>query len=524
MHKNCSCKHPYRCFGPPCSCILSIKLSLTKINSMASTSTDLNEPETFDVFIIGAGISGINCAYRLMKQQPSTSFVMLDARDSFGGVWDQFRYPGVRSDSQVYTYGLAWHRWPSMNPIAQGSEIMDYLQDAVAKHRISDHIRFRHKVSGVDWSSKHQEWAVTATATDRQGRQQSRSYYAHWIVIGAGLFDYESPIKPDIPGLDTFKGQVIHPQNWPRDFPYANQKLALIGSGATAVSLLPAIAKEAGQVTMIQRSPTYVVARPCRETTTWVPRGLLLTWRWLYYMIYSYLLVLLSQRFPNVVRNSVTQEAAKELPAHVPVDPHFTPRYDPWRQRLCLDPNAAFFRAFHRPNVRLITQEIAVVTEHGIRMHGGETVDADIIITATGHRMVLGGNIGMHVDGRDVSWVGRFVWNGCMLDGVPNLMFVLGYTNNSWTLGADNTAMYLIRLMSYMKRKGARTAVPRVPKSVATEAPQSIWQLDSTYAREAQGRLPVCGSTGPWKPKNRPPLDWLYARWGNTTEDLEFSM
>ncbi|KAK7917290.1 hypothetical protein PG985_010898 [Apiospora marii] len=490
---------------------------------MSDTSPDLNNPETFDVIIIGAGFAGINCAYRLMKQQPGSSFVILDARDDIGGVWDQFRYPGVRSDSQVYTYGLAWHRWPFTKPIAQGTEIMEYLHDAVSKHRIDDHIRFRHKVSGVDWSSKRQEWTVTAA--NRQGlQQQPKRYLARWIIMGTGYVDYESPIKPDIPGLSTFQGRVIHPQNWPRDFPYANQKLALIGSGATAVSLLPAIAKEAGQVTMIQRSPTYVAARPSWEATTRVPRGLLLAWRWLYNMINPYLLVLFSQRFPNVVRDRLAQEALKELPAHVPVDPHFTPRYDPWRQRLCLDPNAAFFHSFHRPSVRLITGEIAAVTEQGIRMRGGEAVDADIIITATGHRMVLGGNIDIRVDGKDIAWCGRFVWNGCMLDGVPNMMFMLGYTNNSWTLGTDNTAMYLVRLMSYMQSKGARSAVPRVPEAVATGAPQSIWQLDSTYVREAKGRLPVCGNTGPWKPKNRPPIDWLYARWGNATADLEFSM
>ncbi|KAK8102613.1 monooxygenase flavin-binding family protein-like protein [Apiospora sp. TS-2023a] len=435
---------------------------------MSNANPDLNTPETFDVVIIGAGFAGINCAYRLLKQQPGTSFVILDGRDSIGGVWDQFRYPGVRSDSQVYTYGLAWHRWPFTKPIAEGSEIMEYLHDAVSKHRIENHIRFRHKVSGVDWSSERQEWAVTAAATDYQGQErQSRRYLARWIIMGTGYVDYESPIDPDIPGLDTFKGRVVHPQNWPRDFSYANQKLALIGSGAR---------------------PTSPHDRARRR------------------------------------RRGLTKDAAKELPAHVPVDPHFTPRYDPWRQRLCLDPNAAFFKAFHRPNVRLITGEIAAVADHGIRMRDGETVDADVIITATGHRMVLGGNIDIQVDGKDIAWGGRFVWNGCMLDRVPNLMFMLGYTNNSWTLGSDNTAMYLVRLMSYMRRKGVRSAVPRVPESVATRGTQSIWQLESTYVREAQGRLPVCGNTGPWKPKNRPPIDWLYARWGSATADLEFSM
>ncbi|KAK8071137.1 hypothetical protein PG997_011340 [Apiospora hydei] len=488
---------------------------------MSAIKPDPNDPEFFDVVIVGAGLSGINCAYRLMKQQPGTSFVILDGRDSIGGVWDQFRYPGVRSDSQIYTYGLSWHRWPFTKPIAEGSEIMEYLHDAVSKYHIDDHVRFRHKVSKIDWSSQRQEWRVTA---DHQG--QPRRYLARWIIMGTGYVDYESPIEPDIPGLDNFKGRVVHPQSWPEGFHYANQRMALIGSGATAVSLLPAIAKEAGQVTMVQRSPTYVVASPSQSDRTpfWLPQGLFLAWRWLYWLIRPYLLVLLANRYPNFVRQGLTAGAAKELPANVPVDPHFTPRYDPWRQRICLDPNAAFFKAFHRPNVSLITGEIAAVTDHGIRMRDGETMDLDVIITATGHRMVLGGRIDIRVDGKNLGWGGRFVWNGCMLDGVPNMMFMLGYTNHSWSLGSDNTAMYLVRLMSHMKRLGARSAVPRVPEAVATRGTQSIWQLDSTYVREVKGRLPVCGNAGPWKPKNRPPIDWLYARWGNTTADLEFSM
>ncbi|KAK8073595.1 Cyclohexanone monooxygenase [Apiospora phragmitis] len=465
---------------------------------MSATKADPNNSESFDVIIVGAGISGINCAYRLMKQQPDASFVILDGRDSIGGVWDQFRYPGVRSDSQIYTYGLAWHRWPFTKPIAQGSEIMEYLHDAVSKYHIDDHVRFQHKVSRVDWSSQRQEWGVTA-----DGQGQHRRYLARWIIIGTGYVDYESPLAPDIPGLDKFKGRIVHPQLWPQNFYYAGQRLALIGSGATAVSLLPAIAKEAGHVTMIQRSPTYVAARPCQDddTLTWLPLAI-----------------------PMWFGTVSPGPRQRKLPANVPVDPHFTPRYDPWRQRLCLDPNGAFYQAFHRPNVRLITGDIDTVTEHGIRMRSGETVESDVIVTATGHRMVLGGSIEIQVDGKQRAWGGRFAWNGCMLDGVPNMMFMLGYTNNSWTVGADNTAMYLVRLMSYMKRQGAMSVVPRVPEAVAAHGTRSIWQLESTYVREAERRLPVCGNTGPWKPKNRPPIDWLYARWGNITADLDFSM
>ncbi|KAK7990077.1 hypothetical protein PG989_010392 [Apiospora arundinis] len=489
---------------------------------MDATYPDPKGQESFDVVIIGAGIAGINCAYRLMKHQPGARFVILEGRDTIGGVWDQFRYPGVRSDSDIYTYGFTWHDWPFTKPIADGREIRDYLHDAVYDNHINDHIRLRHKVYKADWSSKCQDWKVTAV--DHQG--QTKRSLARWLVLGTGYIDYQSPLERIIPGLDKFQGRIIHPQFWPADFRYTNQRMALIGSGATAVSMLPAIAKHAGQVTMIQRSPTYIGARPSRNGEyRLVPHRLLVVWSWLYWFMRTYLFVLLSQRFPDMVRKAITDKAAKELPADIPVYPHFTPKYDPWRQRVCLDSNREFFNALHRPNVQLITGEIAAVTDHGIRMRDGQTVDCDVIVTATGHRMRLGGKIDIQVDGRTLKWGERFVWNGAMLDGVPNMVFMLGYATHSWTLGTDNAAMYLVRLLGYMKRKGARSAVPRVPKSaVMRGGTQRVCQLESTYIREAGPWLPVCGSTGPWKPKTQPPIDWFSARWGNISTDLNFTV
>ncbi|KAK6841049.1 hypothetical protein PG987_001909 [Apiospora arundinis] len=471
---------------------------------MDGTHPDSKGQESFDVVIIGAGIAGINCAYRLMKHQPGARFVILEGRDTIGGVWDQFRYPGVRSDSDIYT------------------EIRDYLHDAVYDNHINDHIRLRHKIYKADWSSKCQDWKVTAV--DHQG--QTKRFLARWLVLGTGYIDYQSTLEPSIPGLDKFQGRIIHPQFWPADFQYKNQRMALIGSGATAVSMLPAIAKHVGQVTMIQRSPTYIGARPSRNGEyRLVPHQLLVVWRWLYWFMRTYLFVLLSQRFPDMVRKAITDKAAKALPADIPVYPHFTPRYDPWRQRVCLDSNGKFFQALHRPNVHLITGEIAAVTDHGIRMRDGQTVDCDVIVTATGHRMRLGGKIDIQVDGRILKWGERFVWNGAMLDGVPNMVFMLGYATHSWTLGTDNAAMYLVRLLGYMKRKGARSAVPRVPESaVRRGGTQRVCQLESTYIREAGPWLPVCGSTGPWKPKTQPPIDWFSARWGNISTDLDFTV
>ncbi|KAI0387176.1 putative flavin-binding monooxygenase [Hypomontagnella monticulosa] len=477
------------------------------------------ETESFDVIIVGAGISGINCAYRLQTELPRVKFAILEGRDRIGGTWDLHKFPGLRCDSDINCLGFEWHRWTFDHPIASGSEILEYLSDAVSTHHLDRYIRFRHKVLSTNWSTPGQHWNVVAV----DHNEKHKRFRARWIVLGTGYYDYDTSPRPDIPGLDNFKGKIIHPQFWPQGFDYANKKIAVVGSGATAISLLPVLAKTAAQVTIVQRSPTYITTVP---NTSWLhdylPRPLVRAWRRMWSLWIPYFVVLLCQNVPGFMREGLRKKTAQFLPKGIDVETHFSPRYNPWEQRLCLDPDAAFLKSLHRPNVHLITDKIETVTSNGIKMRDGQVVDADILVTATGFRMLLGGKIDIKVDDQPISWGRRFVWNGSMLDAVPNLMFMFGYTNHAWTLGADDTAIVLTRLWKYMERNSAKSAVPRVSEK-ATVGTHRLWQLSSTYVAEAEERLPVYGVEGNWRPRIRPPIDYIHARWGDYTSGLEFA-
>ncbi|KAI1393003.1 putative flavin-binding monooxygenase [Hypoxylon trugodes] len=485
---------------------------------MAAPQCGFEKAEILDVLIIGAGISGINCAYRLQTDLPHVKFAILEGRDRIGGTWDLYRYPGVRSDSDIYSMGFAWHPWSFDQPIATGDQIVEYLSDAVSKNHLDRHIRFRHMVSSANWSTPDQNW--TLVAKDHDGLY--KYFRARWIILGTGYYDYDTPLHADIPGLDSFKGQIINPQFWPSDFNYNNQKIAVIGSGATAVSLLPALPERAAQVTMIQRSPTYIHPSP---NTAWLqlyfPRFLVDLYRRIRYLITPYLMVLLCRYYPDLVKDSFRKEVTKLLPNPIDYDTHFKPRYNPWDQRICTDPDGTFYKTLHLPNVHLITGEIDTVTNSGIRMQDGQIVDVDTIITATGIKMLMGGKIDLKVDGEPVSWRRRYIWNGAMLDSVPNMMFMFGYTNHSWTLGSDDTAIVLTRLWRYMEGRAVKIAILRVPADAATGT-QRLWQLNATYVLAADDELPVYGMSGNWKPRNRPPIDYVHARWGDFTSGLDF--
>ncbi|KAI1081491.1 FAD/NAD(P)-binding domain-containing protein [Whalleya microplaca] len=475
--------------------------------------------ETFDVVIIGAGISGINCAYRLQTEHPRVSFVILDSRDGLGGTWAQFTYPGVRSDSDMNGLGFAWHPWTSPRPFADGAQILEYLKDAARKYNITERIRIRHRVSSADWSSKSQQWALTI---DHEGEQ--KHLRASWMILGTGYFDHQTPLQTKIPGLENFQGKVIHPQFWPNDYDYENKKIAVIGSGATSVTLVPRLATKAAQVTMIQRSPTYIRAM---DNTSWVhkhlPGPLASACRRLTYTIRMHLAVIFCHYFPDAAREFLRKATIERLPKWVDQDPHFKPRYNPWDQRMCLDSDGRFYESLHRPNVKIITGNIENITDSEVQMRDGETVDADVIVPATGFIMKLGGDIDINVDGERVSWSKRLIWNGAMLEEVPNMIFMIGYTNNSWTLRVDNVAMILVRLLQYMAGHALKSAVPEAPKEAAAET-EHLWQLNSTYAMLAEDRLPVYGKTGPWKPMTSPFLDYFRARWGDYTSGLHFSL
>lgn len=478
--------------------------------------------ETYDVVIIGAGLSGINCAYRLQTETPETSFTVLEGREELGGTWDLFKFPGVRSDSDLPSMGFAWHPWPYKQVFAEGALIMEYIKDAVAKHNIDKHIQFQHKVVSANWSSKARKWELVVAA-----RGQTRHIWASFLALGTGYYDYEAPLPAVIPGLENFKGKTIHPQFWPEQYDYSGQKLAIVGSGATAVTLLPRLAQQAAEVTMVQRSPTYIGAKPdWTPLSSWArklfPLSCVVVWERLYHITTCYLAVLLCKAFPQTARDAILKETAAALPKDIKLKPHFEPRYMPWRQRVCMAPDGDFFKTLHRDNAHVVTGEIDTVTEHGIRMRDGTVVEADAIVTATGLNMKLGGGVELRVDGEAVSWGKRVVWNGAMLDGVPNLVFMLGFTDGAWTIGADAAAVIMVRVLRQMRRARAASVTPRAPRDAAA-VPGRVWPTEATYREAADQRLPVYGSKGPWAVRRVSPFaDYLHSRWANVTNGLEF--
>lgn len=478
--------------------------------------------EAYDVVIVGAGISGINCAYRLQSETPDARFTVLEGRAQIGGTWDLFKFPGVRSDSDLCSLAFAWHPWPYEHIFAEAPLILEYMNDAVSKHNLGKHIQFQHKVVSASWSSKAKKWDLVVDA-----RGQTRHIAAGFLVLGSGYYDYETPLLTTIPGLDSFKGKTIHPQFWPTQYDYSNQRLAIIGSGATTVTLFPRLAQQAAKVTMVQRSPTYIAVKAdSTPLSSWLrrlfPLSWVAVWERFYYITTSYLVVLFCGAFPQAAKYVMLKDTAAALPKDIKLSTHFEPRYTPWEQRICLAPDGDFFAALHRKNTAVVTGEIDTVTEHGIRMRDGTFVDADAIITATGLTMRLGGGIELRIDGEVAPWGKRLVWNGAMLDGVPNLMYMLGYTNAAWTIGADASAMILVRVLGLMRKKQASCVTPRAPRDAALET-RRVWPVDATYRQIADRVLPVYGVRGPWSPRRLSPLaDFWHSRWGNVTDGLEF--
>ncbi|KAI6091637.1 FAD/NAD(P)-binding domain-containing protein [Hypoxylon rubiginosum] len=480
---------------------------------MSSPRSAIHTAEApLDFIVVGAGMSGINCAYWLQSELPHVSFTVLEGRDNIGGTWDLFKYPGIRSDTNLRTYGFAWQPWPYSHAIAEGPLIIEYLRDCVSKHGIDRYIQYRHKVLSMKWSSKTQRWTLVV---DHGGLL--KEYTARFVYLGVGYYNYETPRQTTIPGIENFKGKVIHPQFWPEEYDYTGQKMVIIGSGATAVSILPALAKKAS-VTLVQRSPGYIMSTMNTLPNSWLPTAIERFWpnvmidcRHLYYKYY-----------PERARASILEAAAAQLPDSISVDPHFTPRYLVWKERLCYAPDGDFFKALHKPDTHVVTGHVRQITERTIEMEDGQVIEADAIVTATGIKMELGGKIDICVDGQPIEWKGSVIWNGMMVRDVPNMVFGFGYYNASWTIGIDNTIAVLLRLWKLMEGRGITVAVPRLPEKAAFE-PVRFWPLESTYAKESECDMPIYGSTGLWRPKINPSIDYLHARWGDITTGLQFS-
>ena len=478
--------------------------------------------ENYDVVVVGAGISGINTGYRIQTNLPNSTYTILEGRHDLGGTWSLFKYPGIRSDSDLHTFGFPFNPWEKPNPIATGESIHEYMTDTARKFGIDKHINYNHKVVSANWSSEEQRWRLEV---DNLGTR--KVYYAKFVIMGTGYYDYDKPLDAKIPGLENFEGQTIHPQFWPEELDYKGKKMVIIGSGATTVTILPAVVEGGvGQVTMLQRSPSYVANSPQKKPgdKNWydyLPRWMALRIVRLQFIILPYFFYLFCQNFPNAARKMLTSGAQKLLPPDFKVDPHFKPVYNPWDQRLCLCPDGDFFECFKTGRAQIVTDTIKRVVKDGIELNSGEKLDADIIVTATGLNVQLCGNVQLTVDKQPVDFPSRFLWRSTMISGVPNLAVVIGYVNASWTLGSDAAARLTTRLINYMKDNGYTNATPQI-KPEETKNPRLALNLTSTYIKRSKNSLPKAGSTGPWKPRESYPMDNWIANRGNLNEGMEF--
>jgi cation diffusion facilitator CzcD-associated flavoprotein CzcO len=479
--------------------------------------------EHFDVVVVGAGLSGIGAAYHLQTLCPQKSYVVLEGRDAIGGTWDLFRYPGIRSDSDMYTLGYRFKPWGEAKAIADGPSIRKYVRETASENGIDKNIRFNHQVKRADWSSETSRWTVEA---ERGPQKEIVRFTTSFLFMCSGYYDYAGGYTPEFPGSESFAGKIVHPQKWPEDLDYKNKKVVVIGSGATAVTLVPEMAKDAAHVTMLQRSPTYVVSRPAEDArANWLRRHLPAK---LAYMITRWINVLFGMYFFNLARKKPEQVkkylidlVRQEVGPGFDVDTHFTPRYNPWDQRLCLVPDADLFASLREGRASVVTDMIDSFTPKGIKLKSGQELDADIIVTATGLKLQLLSGMQVTIDGVAQNMSQTMSYKGMMYSGVPNLASSFGYTNASWTLKCDLTCEYVCRLINYMDRKGYTEARPHKDASVE-EAP---WlDFSSGYVQRALDVLPKQGTKRPWKLYQNYALDLVTLRCGKVDDGtLQFS-
>jgi len=466
----------------------------------------MTQRERVDVLVVGAGLSGIGAGYRLQTECPGKSYLILEGRDAIGGTWDLFRYPGVRSDSDMFTLGYPFRPWRSRTAIASARTIRQYIRDTAATYKINDHIRYGQRVVAAHWSTEDATWTVRTGA--------GAEYACSFLYLCTGYYRYSGGYEVDFPGREEFTGPVVHPQNWPDDLDYTGKRVVVIGSGATAVTIVPAMAETAEHVTMLQRSPSYVLSLPGGDANghgDLSPAGARLTRS--RNVLVTTMLYQASRRWPGRVGGFLRDQVAKQLPAGVPVDPHFTPRYAPWDQRLCIVPDGDLFDAIRAGRASVVTATIETFTDKGIRLTDGTDVPADIIVTATGLTMVTLGEIAVDVDGDPVATGRLNVYKGMMFSGVPNLAWCVGYINASWTLRADLTSRYVCRLINYMDRHQIDSTTPTPPADMAvTDEP--LMKLTSGYVQRAAAVLPRQGTRRPWRTRNNYLTDFPAMRLG----------
>ena len=455
--------------------------------------------EHFEVLIIGAGLSGIGAACHLGKKCPRRDFAVLEARDCIGGTWDLFRYPGVRSDSDMFTLGYSFRPWTETKSIAGGASILRYIRETAREHGIDRKIRFQHRVTRASWCSEEGRWIVQ---TERGPSQEPVYFSCNFLLMCSGYYSYAEGYTPDFAGVGRFKGRIVHPQNWTDEVDYAGKRVVVIGSGATAVTLAPELAKSATSVTLLQRSPTYIAAWPDEDRSAnalrrWLPPRTACTlarWKNVAASMYFYRLC---KRSPERAKAMILEGVRSTLGPDYDVATHFTPRYDPWDQRLCLAPNDDFFQSIREGRIAVATDEIETFVETGIKLRSGRQLDADLVITATGLNLQVLGGAKLDVDGRPTDPPTLLSYKGVLLSDIPNLASVFGYTNASWTLKADLISGYVCRLLNYMDAHGFSRCTPRNTDSAMERLPPV--DFSSGYFQRAMDKLPRQGSQKPWR-------------------------
>ena len=495
----------------------------TQSSNAKTTETTIAPLEHFDVLIVGAGFSGIGAGYRLQTECPGKTYAILESRNAMGGTWDLFRYPGIRSDSDMYTLGFAFRPWREKKSIAGGASIVNYIRETASEYGIDQKIRYGHTVTRASWSSPHAEWTVDATGPEGKPLR----FTCNFLYMCSGYYDYAQGYLPGWPQMDRYRGRIVHPQHWPEDLDVAGQRIVVIGSGATAVTLVPALARTAAHVTMLQRSPSYIVARPSEDPIAkWMNgrlpeslAGKLLRWKNVLLGTYFYNF---ARKKPERTKKMIFQYVSKFLGPEYDAAKHFTPRYNPWDQRLCLIPDADLLVAIRAGKASIVTDEIATFTERGLHLKSGEELPADIIVTATGLNIKLLGGIRMTVDGANINPVQSLSYKGMMYSDIPNFASAFGYTNASWTLKSDLTAQYMCRLLNYMQSRDYDYCTPRRRDLSITEEPAIT--LNSGYLQRSNDLLPKQGSKKPWRLHQNYARDLLALKLGRINDGtMEFT-
>ena len=468
--------------------------------------------EFVDVLIVGAGLAGIGSACQLRRKSPELSFTVLESRAVSGGTWDLFRYPGIRSDSDMYTYSYGFKPWVKKSAIADGDTILEYIREAADEYDLNRHIRYNHKVVSAQWSSTDNFWTVTAARSDPQSdTEEPLTIRCRFILSCSGYYDYDQGYTPEFAGIEDFQGEIIHPQQWPEQLDYKNKRVVVIGSGATAVTLVPTMSEDTASLVMLQRSPTYIANVPGEDPwlkplikflpASWVFR--LIRWKKVLLQQYIYRL---SRKNPKGLRRFLLNKIREELGPDYDVDTHFTPDYNPWDQRLCAVPDGDIFAAIREGRAEVVTDHIDSFNSKGIALKSGKQLDADIVVVATGLKLKFGGDIAYSIDGKEVDLTERYVYRGMMLSDIPNMAMSVGYTNSSWTLKTDLTAKYVCGLLKKMNRNGYTSVTPTITDKMG-EVP--LLDFDAGYVLRAQDIMPKNGDRDPWKNNDKYTKDFV---------------